>query len=409
MTAPTNEIIYSLDSPTDTPSGTQCLVNNTEFVASIEPRLKYRRLMYERWYQTRRAIAFNNRVRACHTMLLPHKNALDVQINADNRARIVGHAICDNVWLCPLCSNKRAHVLASKLNALLTHCLDNNLTVYFITLTMSHAHSDSLTALYDDLKLAYRKMRQSRAFKVFLDEDYFDATMVVFTEITFGMSNGFHPHLHILAFASDGYYAGGIDTTGMNKPDRERAIAIDNMEREDHIDYLHRKLTRHWLKALRAVKRAGSEDVAVNVRMSDKAIERIVQYLNDDGIDEVRSEVTGERAVNRGLVSEVTSTNKIGRAGNIHPYDLPVKYPDKFTEYAQGTKGKQKVSGLDDALARYGVTIDTDIAPSTYVTLFSMSIEDYRLLIKSETVASFLEFIEQKHEGGALPPIDTAY
>jgi hypothetical protein len=238
-------------------------------------------------------------------------------------------------------------------------------------------------------------MRQARAFKVFLDEDYFDATMVVFTEITFGMSNGFHPHLHVLAFANDGY-AQGIDTTGMNKPDREYAIEVDKIDRQSHIDYIHRKLTRHWLRSLGKVKRSGSEDVAVNVRMSDKAIERIVQYLNDDGIDEVRSEFTGERAVNRGLVSEVTSSNKLGRAGNIHPYDLPEKYPHKFAEYAEGTKGKQKVSGLDDALARYGVTLDTDIAPSSYVTLFSMTIDDYRLLIKSETVASFLEFVENK-------------
>ena len=395
MPPPNDDIIYSLDAVNRDAPAAHDLVHNTEFVATVEPRLKYRRLMYQRWYQTRRAISFNNRVRACHTMLLPHRTSLDVQINADNRARIVGHAICDNVWLCPLCSNKRAHTLASKLNALLTHCLDNNLTVYFITLTMSHTHADSLTALYDDLKLAYRKMRQARAFKVFLDEDYFDATMVVFTEITFGMSNGFHPHLHVLAFANDGY-AQGIDTTGMNKPDREYAIEVDKIDRQSHIDYIHRKLTRHWLRSLGKVKRSGSEDVAVNVRMSDKAIERIVQYLNDDGIDEVRSEFTGERAVNRGLVSEVTSSNKLGRAGNIHPYDLPEKYPHKFAEYAEGTKGKQKVSGLDDALARYGVTLDTDIAPSSYVTLFSMTIDDYRLLIKSETVASFLEFVENK-------------
>jgi hypothetical protein len=182
----------------------------------------------------------------------------------------------------------------------------------------------------------------------------------------------------------------------MNKEQRERQIDKDNQERELHLMLLHSEFARHWLDALKKHKRTGIPDIAVDVKMSDKAVERLVEYLNDDGISEWKNVATGEREVDRGLVSEVTSSNKRGRVASLHAFDLASSHPDKFVEYVSATKGKQKVSGLDDAIARNDVPIDAGIVESDYVTLFSMTIDDWRTLIKSEGVATFLEFVEEK-------------
>ena len=381
-----------------------CLLNNTEFVATaakpVTRSIEYRRLMYKRWYAIRAHVPYSHRIRACHTMLHPSKQALEVQTNARKRVRIVGHVHCDNVWLCPLCSNKRAISHARKLNLLLQHAIDNNLSVYFVTFTLSHSPYDKLTDTYDGLKNAMRKMKQQRGYKSMLDEHELEKTSVTFTEITFGL-NGFHPHFHALFFASDGY-AGNFDDTGMNAVTRAYEVKHWESDRLRHERKIQKEFFTHWHKALTQCGFTASEERGVHVRLGDSAVKAVVSYLNDEGVSVTKETDTGMLAPNRSAISEVTSyATKTPKVGGVNPFDLLPDNPHAFDEYMEGTKGKQRVSGLDDMLKKFGIndnaaiTFDQD---NQYATLFTLSIERYRTLIQEEHVSEFIEFVENSIE-----------
>lgn len=376
------------------------LVNNTEFAVKPTTRqnrqLEYRRLMYKRWYAIRRHVPFSHRIRACHTMLNPSKQSLDVQVNAKKRVRIVGHVHCDNVWLCPLCSNKRAIGVARKLNLLLQHAIDNNLSVYFITFTLSHSPYDKLTDTYNALKNAMRAMKKSSKFVRMLEDDYFEPSSVTFTEITHTV-NGFHPHFHCLYFASDGEST-AFDDTGMNALTRAYEIKKWELSRELRAKGMKSKFYAHWLSALKKQKFSASEERGVHVWLGDSAVKAVVSYLNDEGVSVTKETDTGLLTPNRSAISEVTSyATKSPKAGGVNPFDLLPGNPNEFDEYMEGTKGKQRVSGLDDMLKRFGINDNAAVMgdeDSQYVTLFQLSIERYRTLIQEERVSEFIEFVE---------------
>lgn len=380
------------------------LLNNTEFVASatkpVTRPIEYRRLMYKRWYLIRKHVPYSHRIRACHTMLNPYQENLSVQANAKKRVRIVGHVHCDNVWLCPLCSNKRAIAIARKLNLLLQYAIDNNLSVYFVTFTLSHSPYDKLIDTYNGLKDAMRKMKQHRSYKTMLDEHELEKTSVTFTEITYG-ENGFHPHFHTLYFAKDGY-SGHFDDTGMNALTRQYELSIWDKERERHTDKLQSEFYTHWHKALKQCGFSASKEKGVHVRLGDSAVKAVISYLNDEGVSVTKEIDTGTVTPNRSVVSELTAyATKNPKQGGINPFDLLPDKPDKFDEYMLGIKGKQRVSGLDDILKRFGIDDSASNAideSDKYVTLFTLSIERYRTLIQQERVSEFIEFVENSLE-----------
>ena len=377
-----------------------CLLNNTEFAVkpktTVTRSIEYRRLMYRRWYAIRGHVPFSHRIRACHTMLHPSKQALEVQSNAKKRVRIVGHVHCDNVWLCPLCSNKRAISHARKLNLLLQHAIDNNLSVYFVTFTLWHSPYNKLTDTYNALKSAMRSMKKSAKFLRMLADDYFEPTSITFTEITHG-ANGFHPHFHTLFFASDGY-AGNFDDTGMNAVTRAYEVKQWESDRVRHERKLQKEFFTHWHNALKQCGFTASEERGVHVRLGDSAVKAVVSYLNDEGVSVTKETGTGELAPNRSAISEVTSyATKTPRVGGVNPFDLLPDNGPAFDEYMIGTKGKQRVSGLDDMLKRYGIDDSSSNAiddSEQYATLFTLSIERYRTLIHEERVSEFIEFVE---------------
>ena len=375
-------------------------LNNTEFAVkpktTVTRSIEYRRLMYRRWYAIRSHVPFSNRIRACHTMLHPSKVALEVQSNAKKRVRIVGHVHCDNVWLCPLCSNKRAISHARKLNLLLQHAIDNNLSVYFVTFTLWHSPYNKLTDTYNALKNAMRSMKMSAKFRRMLGDDYFEPTGITFTEITF-TDNGFHPHFHCLYFASDGENT-AFDDTGMNSVTRAYELKRWELARELREKSVKAKFYKHWITALKKQKFSASEERGVHVRLGDSAVKAVVSYLNDEGVSVVKETDTGALAPNRSAVSEVTSyATKTPKVGGVNPFDLLPDNPHAFDEYMQGTKGKQRVSGLDDMLKRYGIDdspLNAIDDSERYVTLFELSIDRYRTLIHEERVSEFIEFVE---------------
>ena len=375
-------------------------LNNTEFAVNSKSTVtrakEYRRLMYRRWYAIRGHVPFSHRIRACHTMLHPSKDSLEVQSNAKKRVRIVGHVHCDNVWLCPLCSNKRAISLARKLNLLLERAADNNFSVYFVTFTLWHSPYHKLTDTYNALKNAMRSMKVSAKFLRMLGDDYFVASSVTFTEITH-TPNGFHPHFHCLYFANDGEST-AFDDTGMNAVTRAYELKKWELARELREKSVQAKFYKHWLIALKKQKFTASEERGVHVRLGDSAVKAVVSYLNDEGVSVVKETDTGLLAPNRSAVSEVTSyATKTPKMGGVNPFDLLPDNPHAFDEYMQGTKGKQRVSGLDDMLKRYGIDDSSSNAiddSERYVTLFELSIERYRTLIQEERVSEFIEFVE---------------
>jgi len=377
-----------------------CLLNNTEFAVKLKTNvtrsIEYRRLMYKRWYAIRNHVPFSHRIRACHTMLNPSKTGLEVQTNAKKRVRIIGHVHCDNVWLCPLCSNKRAIAAARKLNLLLQHAIDNNLSVYFVTFTLWHSPYNKLTDTYSALKNAMRSMKKSSKFLRMLEDDYFEPSSVTFTEITH-TTNGFHPHFHCLYFSSDGEST-AFDDTGMNAVTRAYELKKWELARDLREKSVKSKFYKHWLIALKKQKFSASEERGVHVRLGDSAVKAVVSYLNDEGVSVTKETDTGLLTPNRSVVSELTSyATKTPRVGGINPFDLLPDKPHAFDEYVEGTKGKQRVSGLDDILKKFDIDTSGDNAiddSDKYVTLFTLSIERYRMLIQEERVSEFIEFVE---------------
>ncbi len=117
---------------------------------------------------------------------------------SQERASFAGLAVCGSLWACPVCAARVAEERAGKVRAALGELHKRGGTAAFVTLTVSHAHGDSLEKVLGGFLAALRAMQGWRAYKA-LKEAYSVLGTIRVLEVTHGR-NGWHPHAHMLFF-----------------------------------------------------------------------------------------------------------------------------------------------------------------------------------------------------------------
>ena len=106
---------------------------------------------------------------------------------------------CGSVWRCPVCSFKISQHRQNEIYYMSSEWLRQGGKISFITLTLRHKIKDKLNDSLDLLTSEFRKLQGTKAYKG-IEKKYNIKGFVKTLEITFGMSNGWHPHLHLLVF-----------------------------------------------------------------------------------------------------------------------------------------------------------------------------------------------------------------
>lgn len=113
------------------------------------------------------------------------------------KAHFHGVLKCSNVWACPVCSSRIATKRGLELKQATEQHKKNGGYLYLVTLTIPHERTSKLDVLLDDLTDSYRKTTSGRAYQA-IKKDYGIIGSIRALEVTYGDSNGWHPHLHIL-------------------------------------------------------------------------------------------------------------------------------------------------------------------------------------------------------------------
>lgn len=219
-----------------------------------------------------------------------------------------GVMVCGSVWTCAICASK----ITERKSQIITGTVEAHKKaepegdVLLITLTFPHSRDDNLLDILDKFREAERGFSKTKAVMSLKREMGF-IEPIKSLEITYGHSNGFHPHSHQLWFIKS---------------------------KTDH-KYIKEVLFKHWQKyCIKRGLEAPSYEHGVDVRGGLEA----GAYVSKMGWD---------------IGSEVAKGHtKKGKNGRFAPFDLLVEYfnnesqwaKDKFIEYAKATYGRQYVS-----------------------------------------------------------------
>jgi len=273
---------------------------------------------YWRYYLQRAACDLlpGSRVNTCLKLIIPGCSGVDVLYSDEKRrARYGNLCMCGLIWICPVCASRISEGRSELLRAAMSHKQVNPL---LITFTMSHGASQRLAPNLDALSDAYRALTTGRAWQSF-KERYGWLTSIRALEVTHG-DNGWHPHLHVLAFMKQPFHY-------------DEQITFDL------------ELTDLWRKQLASKGASASREHGVDVRTAKKdAIEYVAKFGHES---------TGQWGIERELTKAVTkNARKHGRTpfallndaaqGDQHAGDL-------FREYDAAFKGRKQLVVNKDA------------------------------------------------------------
>ena len=112
-----------------------------------------------------------------------------------------GVMCCHNIWGCPICARKISELRKKGLSDLITaHFKQFGAgTITASLFTIPHGLGDDLVDIKARLLKALYQMTQSGSYKAFMKKlGYCGISRAL--EVTFSLSNGFHPHIHVLHF-----------------------------------------------------------------------------------------------------------------------------------------------------------------------------------------------------------------
>lgn len=126
-----------------------------------------------------------------------------LQYLSDGIARELHHFNACQQRLCPLCSARRAKILAGRLTKILAKVAENHpdTQLIFLTLTIENVTGDKLRSALDLLTEAWHRLRKRRA----VDRAVKGTFRAI--EITRNRATGeYHPHIHAILVVEDGYF-----------------------------------------------------------------------------------------------------------------------------------------------------------------------------------------------------------
>lgn len=110
--------------------------------------------------------------------------------------RFVGLQTCGSVWICPVCSNRRAWCRREDLQRLVQYAQAEDMTLVMLTLTSQHDLTTALSSQRGMMKKAKAAMVGLAAFKRGLGSHMVGS--VTATEVTHGERSGWHLHFHYI-------------------------------------------------------------------------------------------------------------------------------------------------------------------------------------------------------------------
>lgn len=214
------------------------------------------------------------------------------------KARLGKVKTCGSVWACPVCAAKVAEVRRRELTYAMVQHQAQGGYAYLITFTFPHYLGQRLDELMPKFDKARNRFQGSKGWKKVMQvanpEKEIEAGTagriggVTSMEVTYGISNGWHPHLHMLVFCKPGAFAEG-------EPDEQGRLS------SKAIDYFRGEWVRQLEKAglVDGSNRQWALEYALDVRGGGKAAEYIAKWGHEE---------------KWGLSSELTSSHaKTGR------------------------------------------------------------------------------------------------
>lgn len=221
---------------------------------------------------------------------------------------------CGNAWGCPICCAKVMRRRGEQISALFDAVQQKGGSAVMVTHSAGHQLGDKLADLLTAFKGAKRAFTQDRNFR------HLSATRigaVSATEITYGLTSGWHPHQHDVWFFDHPF---------------------------DQSDLLASQLFPIWRKAcaakgLRTIEFFRGKRIGIDVRPAWDASEYMTKF---------------DRERDWSLSAEITAGRlKSGKAGSLTPWALlerailegaESESAALFVEYLRATKGKSIVS-----------------------------------------------------------------
>lgn len=162
------------------------------------PSIRRQQMRLDRWYMQTAAAKLlpKERVATCMRYVAPQYDTVNVLFDVGKKqARYKHLMLCTSVWMCPVCA---ANISEGRRVELEKAISKTSLTPLLITYTLSHRASNSLQFTLWRLMRAFDLFKNGKQW-VSLAHNYGWRGSVRALEITYG-ANGWHPHLHELAF-----------------------------------------------------------------------------------------------------------------------------------------------------------------------------------------------------------------
>src|SRR3972149_6971367 len=152
------------------------------------------------WLQSgAREVFETHRVRVCCRVTVPLRK-VEIWGNVeDKRAKYRNVIRCGSVWHCPVCANNITAHRRSEIEQVISVFREVTLPV-MVSFTLRHKREDSLMFTLDTLTKSWRTMTSGKAWTK-LSSDCLRG-YVKSLEVTFGISNGWHPHYPVLFFVN---------------------------------------------------------------------------------------------------------------------------------------------------------------------------------------------------------------
>ena len=230
-------------------------------------------------------------------------NFTDVEMLRGEAAYYQGLVTCQNFWLCPFCSAKRAEQRREEVNGALAVARQDGKQIVLLTFTMQHRRGEQLAELLEVLQSAYSGMRQSPQFRKIQF-----CGLARALELTWGEANGWHPHFHVVAILDAESPEAALEAV-----EPLRAVWVDRLQRRG---------------------RDGAEDRAFDARGGSAAGDYITKW----GVAEELTLSGVKEAKNGGL----SQWDFLDRAAQ------EPRFAEIWWEFAQATRGKRLLQMNED-------------------------------------------------------------
>lgn len=270
-----------------------------------------------------------------------------------NKTAYSGLQTCGSVWACPVCSAKVSERRKNEVVQALDSHLASAGELYFITFTFRHSRNDDLEELKTKFREALKFLRESKSYKKYKKMVGYSG-LIRALEVTWGQSNGWHPHTHEIVLA-------------------DKKVSFQSIKR---------LLFPEWVKSCeKAGLAAPSFRRGIDVQGGEKAGSYITKYGNE----------------------LAKSHTKKARGDRYTPFDLLRSYSFdsndlhgvKFLEFAKSMQGARQLYWTNGLKDRFGINDKSDdvLAKENQENMFllgEIKLEKWRSVVKYNAVASVL-------------------